>query len=68
MRSTYDESSIDRRSGQAGGEGPITTYKPPYSTYSSLLYASSTGLTPRLHIDDGIECFGATGRSSSRTE
>ena len=28
-------------------QGPIATYKRPYSTYSSLLYLSSTGFTPR---------------------
>ena len=56
----------DARGGsQVGG---LTTYTRPYSTYSSLLYLSSTGFTPRDHIDDGIECFGATGRSSRATE
>ena len=57
-----------RRWGGQRAQGPITTYTRPYSTYSSLLYLSSTGLTPRLHIEDGIACFGATGRSSSCTE
>ena len=57
-----------RRRGGQRAQGPITTYKRPYSTYSSLLYLSSTGGTPRDHIDDGIACFGATGRSSSCTE
>ena len=67
--STYSFASrIDRRMGQTGGEGAITTCTRPYSTYSSLLYLSSTGFTPRDHIDDGIECFGATGRSSRATE
>ena len=57
-----------RRWGGQRAQGPITTYTRPYSTYSSLLYLSSTGLTPRLHIDDGMACLGATGRSSSCTE
>ena len=59
---------IERQTGVPRAKGPIPTYKPPYSTYSSLLYASSTGLTPRLHSADGIACFGATGRSSSCAE
>ena len=57
-----------RRWGGARATGPITTYTRPYSTYSSLLYLSSTGFTLDDHIDDGIACFGATGRSSSCTE
>ena len=60
---------IERQTREGGSQvGGITTYTRPYSTYSSLLYLSSTGFTPRDHIDEGIECFGATGRSSSRTE
>ncbi len=59
---------IERQMGGQRAQGPIPTYKEPYSTYSSLLYLSSTGFTPRDHIDDGMACFGATGRSSRATE
>ena len=66
FKQTHD---IDkRRWGGQRAKGPTTTYTRPYSTYSSLLYLSSTGFTLDDHVEDGIACFGATGRSSSCAE
>ena len=63
LSQTHD---IDKRRWGGSGEGThTTTYTRPYSTYSSLLYLSSTGFTLDDHIADGIACFGGTGRSSS---
>ena len=67
LRFCIDDARVPKRGVRKGRDGYVDR-TPPYSTYSSLLYASSTGFTPRDHIEEGIECFGATGRSSSCTE